>query len=136
MPLAGGRPAARNNARVVFDDVPLIGNVNAWPARIAYAEEAGRRAALKLRGRAMPPATLNRSVQRHRVWVVLHDGTTRLPAVAAGAQASRICTSWHACAAVVNDVDGVTRSDAVFHAFGSFAEAHEYVSAAGRGWDG
>jgi len=136
VPLAGGRPVSRNVARVVHDDVPFVGDVNAWPARMLYAEEAGRRAAHKLRGRAMPPATLERHVQRNRVWVVLRDGATRLPVDAAGAQASRIVTSWHECSNLVNDIAGYTRNDAVFHAFGSFAEAHAHVSAAGRGWDG
>jgi hypothetical protein len=83
----------------------------------------------------MPPAMLIRHWARNRVWVVLHDGTTRLPVDAAGAQAARVVTTWRECHVLVNDVAGFTRGDAVFHAVASFAEAHARVAAAGRVWD-
>ena len=80
----------------------------------------------------MPPSTLVRCTQRNRFWVVLHDGDVPLPVDAAGAQAARTFTTWHDCCAVVSDVNGVLRRDAVFHAFASLAEAHAYTHAAGR----
>ena len=124
------------NVRGNANDIPLHGEVDAWPARLQYAAEAGRRAAIKLSGRAMPPATLDRpGPHRNRVWVVLHDGTAPLPvASAAGIQSTRAVTTWHACALIVSDAVGI-RVDAVFHAFGSWSEAHACVDAAGRDWE-
>ena len=114
----------------------VVQHDEALTARMRYAMEAGHRAAIKLSGRAMPPATMARpGPNRNRFWVVLHDGTQPLPvATAAGIQRVRVFHTWHECASVVSDAIGV-RPNAVFHAFASWVEIHAYVDAAGRGWE-
>jgi enoyl-[acyl-carrier protein] reductase II len=51
---------------------------------------------------------------------------------AVGAQAVRHVTTWNECHAMIADDAGVTRRDAVFDDFASFAEAYSCTFAAGR----